>query len=415
MLIAIVTFPGVIVHEIAHRLFCDLAEVPVYEVSYFRFGNPSGYVVHGPVKGIKAAFLIAMGPFFVNSLLCVAFTLPVSLPYYILTSGVSVVQGILMWLGISIGMHAFPSNEDMTNLKQSLKDGSIQGVTGFLISLVAGIAVAFFVVANFLRRVWFDLIYAIAISIIVPAILLGIGTDSSDVKKAGANAQIPMPIPEDLSEVAGLEKGNDVIVIDPRLTPPRKRIQYAPRSLSSIKSDSALTESAKTNPVLLDSTEPESSGVDAQPLNANNAGVRALNGNDFKAAVDNFCLALEHDPSYDLAKTNLSIALNNYALETASRSPEKALAVFETCVYVDPTNDTAQKNLDGVIRMIGKDPAKFEDRLSLAKKALNEKAPYRAIAEYECAMHLKKDGKIKAEIDKLLATKPKVPYRQLVE
>lgn len=45
-LISIVTFPGVIVHEMAHQIFCRLCGVAVFDVCYFRFGNPSGYVVH---------------------------------------------------------------------------------------------------------------------------------------------------------------------------------------------------------------------------------------------------------------------------------------------------------------------------------------------------------------------------------
>ena len=44
--ISIATFPGVIVHEFAHQLFCRLAKVAIFEVCYFRIGNPSGYVTH---------------------------------------------------------------------------------------------------------------------------------------------------------------------------------------------------------------------------------------------------------------------------------------------------------------------------------------------------------------------------------
>ena len=44
--IAIVTFPGVIVHEAGHLFFCKLFELQVYAVCFFRVGNPAGYVVH---------------------------------------------------------------------------------------------------------------------------------------------------------------------------------------------------------------------------------------------------------------------------------------------------------------------------------------------------------------------------------
>ena len=44
-LIAIVTFPGVIVHEAAHLFFCRWFKLEVYDVCFFRVGNPSGYVI----------------------------------------------------------------------------------------------------------------------------------------------------------------------------------------------------------------------------------------------------------------------------------------------------------------------------------------------------------------------------------
>jgi len=43
-LIALVTFPGIILHEWAHKFFCDRTGVPVYKTCYFRLGNPAGYV-----------------------------------------------------------------------------------------------------------------------------------------------------------------------------------------------------------------------------------------------------------------------------------------------------------------------------------------------------------------------------------
>jgi hypothetical protein len=40
VLITIVTFPGVIVHELAHQLFCRLYKVSVFEEVYFQAENP---------------------------------------------------------------------------------------------------------------------------------------------------------------------------------------------------------------------------------------------------------------------------------------------------------------------------------------------------------------------------------------
>lgn len=43
-------FPGVMVHELAHQLFCRLMGVPVYEVKYFQFADTCGYVAHEPAE-----------------------------------------------------------------------------------------------------------------------------------------------------------------------------------------------------------------------------------------------------------------------------------------------------------------------------------------------------------------------------
>ncbi|MCA9804483.1 MAG: DUF3267 domain-containing protein [Cyanobacteria bacterium HKST-UBA02] len=254
ILISIFTFPGVIVHEIAHRIFCDLADVPVYEVAYFRFGNPAGYVVHGPVKGVRAAFLIAMGPFIVNSLLCVILTLPACIPCFFLSSDITNVQGILLWMGISIGMHAFPSNEDMKNLKDSLRESSPDGAAGLFLRALAGCGAAFFIVANFLRRIWFDLFYAIALSVIIPTFLVGMGT-SAEATRASGPLAVTMPIPDDIRESAGFEKDFVGLAIDPEVMPPEKPRKYPARPLSSLQRQSGdAEESPQEEP---DATEPE--------------------------------------------------------------------------------------------------------------------------------------------------------------
>lgn len=62
-LITILTFPGVIVHELAHQIFCRICRVAVFDVCYFKFGNPAGYVVHEHPKNAYSQILIGIGPF----------------------------------------------------------------------------------------------------------------------------------------------------------------------------------------------------------------------------------------------------------------------------------------------------------------------------------------------------------------
>jgi len=111
ILVTIVTFPGVIVHELAHVLFCRLTGTPIYEVCYFQIGNPAGYVMHAQPTSVWKHILIGTGPFFVNSSIGIAAGLAAGLlniDFEHLTLG----GGIYTWLAVSIGMHSFPSTGD---------------------------------------------------------------------------------------------------------------------------------------------------------------------------------------------------------------------------------------------------------------------------------------------------------------
>ncbi|MBK7945022.1 MAG: DUF3267 domain-containing protein [Flavobacteriales bacterium] len=103
--IAAVTFPGVIVHEAAHMFFCRLRKVAVFEAVFFQFGDPAGYVTHERTEDFNSTFLISMGPFFINTLLCLLICFPAYLPMSFFHQS-DPLNLLLMWLGLSIGMHA---------------------------------------------------------------------------------------------------------------------------------------------------------------------------------------------------------------------------------------------------------------------------------------------------------------------
>jgi hypothetical protein len=167
-LISIITFPGVIVHEVAHMLFCKIRKVPVLDVCFFRFGNPAGYVVHAPIDDFTSSFLIAVGPFILNSILCIVICFPAYLPMQVF-GVMHPLTYALMWLGLSIGMHAFPSNQDASNLWEHAKIAARRGNVLAILSFPLVIVV---VVANVLRFFWADLIYGVALGIGLPSLLL---------------------------------------------------------------------------------------------------------------------------------------------------------------------------------------------------------------------------------------------------
>jgi len=163
---AAATFPGVVVHEIAHRFFADVTGTPVYKVCYFQLGDPSGYVVHGPIKRLRDAFLISVGPLILNTVLCALITF-VAVPVLLLEpDDFSLIFLPLLWVGFSIGMHAFPSNQDMNNFVEAVHQARGSG----LLRVVVGFFARLFQFANALRAFWFDLFYAVGVSLLLPLV-----------------------------------------------------------------------------------------------------------------------------------------------------------------------------------------------------------------------------------------------------
>lgn len=166
-LISIVTFPGVIVHEFAHMLFCKMRNVAVLDVKYFQVDNPAGYVIHERTDNFTTTFLISMGPFFVNTLLCLLICLPAYMPisYFDVSHPLSY---FLMWLGVSIGMHAIPSNEDANSIWDQAKT---EVKTLNLLAILSFPLVIFIYIFNVLRFIWADLAYGIGIGVGIPTLI----------------------------------------------------------------------------------------------------------------------------------------------------------------------------------------------------------------------------------------------------
>ena len=165
--IALLTFPGVIVHETGHFFFCRLFRLAVFDVCFFRFGNPAGYVIHERTDNFKALFFVSMGPFFVNTLLCMVFCTAAFLPVWELKTQDPLAY-FFYWLGLSIGMHAFPSKDDLSNIWALAPEKAKHGNVLAVISLPL---IAILYVLNYARIVWADLGYGIAVGILGPIAL----------------------------------------------------------------------------------------------------------------------------------------------------------------------------------------------------------------------------------------------------
>ena len=164
---AILTFPGVILHEIAHRFFCDVTKTPVLEVKYFGISqkNTFGHVIHKQAYGLRTNILIDLGPFIINNLVACFLATPLGIISGMGSGSVFEVIEIfliigLMWLSFSCAYNSFPSSVDVSNLTDYINGyHSI-----FIQTLYLPFRLIFFI-QRILSIFWFDAIWAFVISI----------------------------------------------------------------------------------------------------------------------------------------------------------------------------------------------------------------------------------------------------------
>ncbi len=135
----------------------------------------------------------------------------------------------------------------------------------------------------------------------------------------------------------------------------------------------------------------------SEVITLNNNGVKHLNRGDYPSAIKCFHDALELDSQYKLARDNLAITYNNYAL-SLRQSPTKSLAQFHSALYLNPSNPTTQQNLEAMIRIMHFNPQSFEDRIKLGDQAKTEGDFLGALVEYKTASELKPSPAITEKI-----------------
>jgi hypothetical protein len=169
IVITFITFPGVIVHELAHQLFCRWSKVPVFKVVYFQLANPAGYVVHEVPQNKWQSIAISVGPFFLNTILGALIALPAALPVFDFESA-TLVHYLLIYLGVSIAMHAFPSTGDATAIWESLKEPG----TSLLVKIVGYPIIGLIYIGSFGSFFWLDLLYGISVAVGLPYLFINI-------------------------------------------------------------------------------------------------------------------------------------------------------------------------------------------------------------------------------------------------
>lgn len=163
-------------------------------------------------------------------------------------------------------------------------------------------------------------------------------------------------------------------------------------------------------------TQQPSFADDVRVIELNNLGVRALKNSQYNKAIDFFNDALKLDPLYSMAKGNLSIAYNNYALAIARREPYAALKYLHKAWSIDRNNPTTMQNIDGIIkRVLHKDPKSFDHRVELGDRAFAEGDVEGAMFEYDAALKIKHDATIGKRLEDLRKNVLKPQQEDLVE
>lgn len=169
IIISIITFPGVIIHELAHQIFCRIMRVPVYEVKYFQFSNPCGYVLHEATQDPLKTFLISTGPFLINTLIGMIIISPAAIELFVFEDYSNPLNLLLGWIGFSTLMHAFPSTGDAKVLVNNILNNKKVNV---LVKIVVAPVIGLIYMGALGSVVWLDAIYAIVIAMIIPNLFL---------------------------------------------------------------------------------------------------------------------------------------------------------------------------------------------------------------------------------------------------
>jgi hypothetical protein len=167
ILITLATFPGVIVHELAHQLFCRWFKVPVFKVVYFQAANPAGYVIHETPQSKWQSIVISIGPFIVNTVIGAVIALPAALPVFKLHNA-GPLDYLIIYLGVSIAMHAFPSRGDANVIWEMMKEKS----TAWWIKLIGYPVVGLIYLGSIGSFFWLDLLYGIGVAVGLPDLII---------------------------------------------------------------------------------------------------------------------------------------------------------------------------------------------------------------------------------------------------
>lgn len=140
----------------------------------------------------------------------------------------------------------------------------------------------------------------------------------------------------------------------------------------------------------------------ARTIDMHNLGVKQLLAKNYTDAIMVFEKVLTEDPTYDLARVNLSTALSNYAIVLSDKGKDdEAIAQLELAVFYDRDNDINIDNLNRMIKFMKLDPNDRDVRVSMAEKAEKEGRLEAAIVNYQAAEKIKSEPETAKKLEEL--------------
>lgn len=136
-ILKMITFPGALLKGFLEHLFCRIFKIPVEYSDYMQRNELCGHVEHllTPHKG---SFAICFGPHIIMGLLGCFIAFPGAMGLFYIGS-FNWLSVILLYVGISFLMNAFPLVEDALNMWSELYSSDSKGISKVLLAIPAAI------------------------------------------------------------------------------------------------------------------------------------------------------------------------------------------------------------------------------------------------------------------------------------
>jgi TonB family protein len=136
-------------------------------------------------------------------------------------------------------------------------------------------------------------------------------------------------------------------------------------------------------------------------VTANNTAVGLISKGKNEEAIELLEPLVKGNPDYVLARDNLAIAYNNQALKQTD-NPKVALDSLWRSFCISANEAKTRENISDMVKVLHKQPTKFEDRVALGDAQMTEGCLYGAYAEYTAALAIHEDAAVKQKLNQII-------------